>query len=132
MELCLTPEHERKTALRPEFLILFGRIRDRIATLEPYLWRVRTRYDYRGTGARAAAVAMTSCRVRHGDAERSSSRTGQSHSMGGFVGTAGIRRESGRVSALAHRGAMGWAWAGSPSGARANAESWRDDCHIAR
>jgi CRISPR/Cas system endoribonuclease Cas6 (RAMP superfamily) len=44
--------------------------------------------DYHGTGARAAGVAMTSCQTHREDAGRRSSRTGQAHSIGGFVGTA--------------------------------------------
>lgn len=87
----LTPtelKHEHRIALRPEFGILFGRIRDRIATLSRLYGNGVLAIDYRGTRERAATVSMTSCQVRHQDAERHSSRTGQSHSIGGFVGAA--------------------------------------------
>jgi len=87
----LTPtelKHEHKIAPRPEFPILFGRIRDRISTLSRLYGGGVMEIDYHGTGARAVAVAMTSCQTHHEDAGRRSSRTGQAHSIGGFVGTA--------------------------------------------
>ena len=44
--------------------------------------------DFQETGLRAAAVQMTRCEARRVEAQRRSSRTGQSHSIGGFVGIA--------------------------------------------
>jgi len=87
----LTPtelKHEHKIAYRPEFPILFGRIRDRIATLSRLYADTELDVDYRGTNERAGKIAMTNCRLRHEESERRSTRTGQSHSIGGFVGTA--------------------------------------------
>jgi len=73
---------------RPEFGILAVRVRDRISALrERYgpgpLW-----IDFRGFGERASRVEMTRCAVEWREVERRSSRTGQRHSIGGFVGEA--------------------------------------------
>ncbi len=87
----LTPtelKHEHKIASRPEFPILFGRIRDRVATLSRLYADTELDIDYLGTNERAGKVAMTNCRVRREETERRSTKTGQSHSIGGFVGTA--------------------------------------------
>jgi hypothetical protein len=87
----LTPtelKHEHKIARRPEFPILFSRIRDRVATLSRLYAGVTLDIDYLGTNARAAEVKMTACRGRHSETERRSTKTGQSHSLGGFTGEA--------------------------------------------
>jgi len=81
-------KHEHKIADRPEFPILFGRIRDRISTLKRLYGAGPLDIDYQGSSARAAVVNMTSCQIHHRESERRSSRTGQFHSIGGFVGTA--------------------------------------------
>jgi hypothetical protein len=87
----LTPtelKHEDKVAQRPEFPILFARIRDRIATLSRLYGGVTLDIDYAGTTRRAAAIKMTACHLRREETERRSSKTGQTHSIGGFVGAA--------------------------------------------
>lgn len=87
----LTPtelKHEHKIAGRPEFPILFGRIRDRISTLSRLYGAGVLDIDYQGTNQRAAAVKMTACHVRRQETARRSSKTGQAHSIGGFVGMA--------------------------------------------
>jgi hypothetical protein len=81
-------KHEHRIANRPEFPILFGRIRDRISTLSRLYGPGPLNIDYQGTNARAASVRMTSCQLRRQETERRSTRTGQSHSIGGFIGTA--------------------------------------------
>lgn len=81
-------KHEHRIASRPEFPILFSRIRDRISTLRNLYGAGPLEIDFQGSGARAAAVRMTACEGRRVEAERRSSRTGQSHSIGGFVGVA--------------------------------------------
>lgn len=75
-------------AARPEFPILFARIRDRVSTLRALYGDGPLEIDFKGMGERAAAIAMTRCEVRQVEAERRSSRTGQVHSIGGFVGEA--------------------------------------------
>jgi hypothetical protein len=87
----LTPtelKHEHKIASRPEFPILFGRIRDRVATLSRLYGAVALDIDFQGSNERAAAVKMTACHVGRQETQRRSTRTGQAHSIGGFVGVA--------------------------------------------
>jgi hypothetical protein len=81
-------KHEHRVANRPEFPILFGRIRDRVATLRRLYGEGPLDIDFQGMGSRAAAVRMTRCEGRRVEVERRSSRTGQRHSIGGFVGFA--------------------------------------------
>jgi hypothetical protein len=81
-------KHENKMVMRPEFPILFGRIRDRISTLRRLYGPGPLDIDYAGTNARAASIRMTRCQMRRQETERRSSRTGQAHSIGGFTGTA--------------------------------------------
>jgi len=78
----------RQVAERPEFGILFGRLRDRISTLRALYGAGPLEIDFRGMGERAAAVRMTRCDLQRMDVDRLSSRTGQRHSIGGFVGEA--------------------------------------------
>src|SRR5260370_40653667 len=82
-----TPK-ELKGGDRPEFGVLFARCRDRISTLRALYGSGPLEIDFRGMGERANAVRMTRCELRHVDAERRSSRTGQVHGIGGFVGVA--------------------------------------------
>jgi hypothetical protein len=87
----LTPtelKHEHGVASRPEFPIFFARVRDRIAVLSRLYGGELLDIDYSDTNQRAAAIKMTSCYLRWQETVRRSSRTGQSHSIGGFVGTA--------------------------------------------
>jgi hypothetical protein len=87
----LTPtelKHEHRVTNRPEFPILFGRIRDRISTLRRLYGGGPLDIDFQGSGVRASTVRMTRCEGRRVEADRRSSRTGQSHSIGGFVGIA--------------------------------------------
>ncbi|HWF11954.1 MAG TPA: CRISPR system precrRNA processing endoribonuclease RAMP protein Cas6 [Bryobacteraceae bacterium] len=87
----LTPtelKYEDRIAPRPEFPILFGRIRDRVATLSRLYGAGPLDIDYRGTNSRAARITMTSCRLKRQEIERRSGRTGQTHSIGGFTGSA--------------------------------------------
>ena len=75
-----------KLVERPEFGVLFARIRDRVSMLRSAYGAGPLDIDYRAMGERAARVRMTRCELRRVDAERRSSRTGQTHSLGGFVG----------------------------------------------
>jgi hypothetical protein len=65
-------------AERPEFPVLFGRLRDRISTLR----------DFRAMGERAAGVRLQRADLKWERVERKSGRTGQVHSLGGFTGEA--------------------------------------------
>src|SRR5690348_3417857 len=78
----------QQLAARPEFGILAARIRDRISTLRELYGDGPLDIDFRAFGERAAQVRMTRCDVRQVDVVRRSSRTGQVHPIGGFVGEA--------------------------------------------
>ncbi len=87
----LTPtelKHEHKTTNWPEFAILFCRTRDRISTLRTLYDIGPLDIDFRASNARAQAVRMTRCDVQKREVTRYSTRTGQNHPIGGFVGAA--------------------------------------------
>ena len=73
---------------QPEFGVLLQRARDRIATLRSLYGAGPIAIDFRGMGKKAAGVRMLRCDVQHVVRERLSSRTGQRHPLGGFVGRA--------------------------------------------
>lgn len=87
----LTPT-ELKTrgglADHPDFGILAARARDRIANLCQLYGESPLRIDFTAFGERAAAVRMTRCELQHVESQRRSGSTGQTHSLGGFVGEA--------------------------------------------
>jgi hypothetical protein len=78
--------HELVT--RPEFAILFARLRDRISTLRALCGPGPLDIDFRGMGERAALVRLSRCELHWVETERHSSRTGQTHPLGGFTGEA--------------------------------------------
>ena len=86
---------ERQVVERPEFGILFGRLRDRIGTLRALYGAGQIEIDFRAMGERAAQVRMTRCDLQRTSADRLSSRTGQRHPLGGFVGEAEYEGELG-------------------------------------
>ena len=73
---------------RPEFAALFGRLRDRLGTLRALYGRGPLEVDFPGLGARAAQITLGRCDLRWKSAARTSSRTGQTHPLGGFTGEA--------------------------------------------
>jgi hypothetical protein len=81
-------KHEGEILARPPFDVLFARIRDRVSTLRELYGPGPLEIDFAAMGARAAAVRMTACGLRHVEVERHSSRTGQTHPIGGFTGWA--------------------------------------------
>jgi hypothetical protein len=86
---------ELKGAERPEFGVLFARLRDRISTLRALYQEGPLSIDFKGMAERAARVKMTRCEITHVDAERVSRNTLQRHSLGGFVGFAEYEGELG-------------------------------------
>jgi hypothetical protein len=88
-------KHGDRIAARPEFPILFARIRDRISTLRQLYGPGPLEIDFRVLGTRAEGVRMTNCDLRKLSVERRSTRTGQTHSIGGFVGFAEYQGELG-------------------------------------
>jgi hypothetical protein len=73
---------------RPDFGVLAARVRDRISTLRALYDDGPLTLDFREFGERAERIRMTRCNVRDVETSRRSSRTGQIHSLGGFVGEA--------------------------------------------
>jgi hypothetical protein len=71
-----------------EFSVLLARARDRVSTLRSLYGRGPLEIDFRGMAERARAVRMVCCHLRRVAVERRSSRTGQRHGIGGFVGYA--------------------------------------------
>jgi len=77
-----------RMAERPDFPILFGRLRDRISTLRALYGAGPLDIDFRAMGERAAGVRLQRADLKWERAERKSGRTGQVHSLGGFTGEA--------------------------------------------
>ena len=75
-------------AERPEFGVLFRRLRDRISTLRSLYGKGPLELDFRAMGERAAHVKMRRCELTWEQVSRRSGRTGQVHSIGGFTGEA--------------------------------------------
>jgi hypothetical protein len=73
---------------RPEFPILFARVRDRLSTVRALYGNGPLDIDFKAMGERATAIRMTRCELHQVDVERRSSRTGQVHPVGGFIGDA--------------------------------------------
>ncbi len=73
---------------RPEFGVLMNRIRDRLSTLSALYGKGPLPLDYAEFGERASQVEMTSCKLADVHVMRLSTRTGQTHPLDGFVGTA--------------------------------------------
>ena len=73
---------------RPEFGVLFARLRNRVSTLRGLYGGGPLDIDFQGTGDRAAAVRLRHCELRWERVERKSGRTGQVHPIGGFTGMA--------------------------------------------
>jgi len=87
----LTPtELKSRAAIAPEplFPVLFARMRDRITTLSALYGDGPIEIDFRAMGERAQAVRMTASDIRYMEVTRRSTRTGQRHPIGGFLGTA--------------------------------------------
>jgi hypothetical protein len=87
----LTPTEikaEGRVLREPLFEPLFARARDRVGALCALYQQALPDIDYAALGERAKSVVMTRCDIRRVDLWRQSRRTGQTHSLGGFIGTA--------------------------------------------
>lgn len=73
---------------KPAFTVLFARSQDRVSTLRQMYGPGPITVDFCAMRGRAAEIRMTRCELRHVVARRRSSRTGQVHGIGGFVGVA--------------------------------------------
>jgi hypothetical protein len=70
----------------PPFDLLAMRVRDRLSTLRALYGEGPLAIDFRGFAERASRVRTIRGAVREVAAQRRSRRTGQTHSLGGFVG----------------------------------------------
>jgi len=77
---------EGKLIEKPEFSVLAARIRDRVSTLMQMYADGPLAIDFAAFGERASRVRMSRCEIEHVSAFRKSGRTGQTHSLGGFIG----------------------------------------------
>ncbi|MBL8214040.1 MAG: CRISPR system precrRNA processing endoribonuclease RAMP protein Cas6 [Bryobacterales bacterium] len=68
------------------FGVLVARLRDRISTLRALYDEGPLDVDFRELSEKAHAISMIRSNLRSQDVIRRSSRTGQTHSVGGFVG----------------------------------------------
>lgn len=82
-----------KTRARPDFGVLFARARDRVSTLRSLYGSGPLAIDFHSLGEQATAVRMTACRLEHVPGQRRSSRTGLTHGLGGFIGSADYEGE---------------------------------------
>ncbi len=86
----LTPTELKPAPLpgeSPEFATLISRIRDRIAALRLFYGPGPLDADFRGMAERAASVRTAGARIEHVTSSRTSRRSGQSHPLGGFIGS---------------------------------------------
>lgn len=72
----------------PWFGVLFARVRDRIHTLRQLYGEGPLPLDFGGMGERARLIRLISHKVQWESRERRSGKSGQKHSLGGFVGEA--------------------------------------------
>jgi hypothetical protein len=72
----------------PDFHTVFARARDRVAALMAMYGTGAPEADYRALGDAARSVVLVASDLRKIQAERRSTRTGQTHSIGGLVGRA--------------------------------------------
>jgi len=84
----VTPTELKGADSPAAFATLFSRIRDRISTLRALYGPGPLEIEFHDMSERAACVEMPRCELQWERVERRSSRTGQSHSLGGFVGEA--------------------------------------------
>ncbi len=88
--LFLTPTeikaHNGQLTTKPGFDVLLARVRDRISTLRALYGDGPLDIDFRAFAERAAEIQMTSSRLQHNRVDRTSTRTGQRHPLGGFTG----------------------------------------------
>ncbi|MCU1327311.1 MAG: hypothetical protein JWN34_2681 [Bryobacterales bacterium] len=85
-----------RLAATPKFAALFGRIRDRVSVLRALYGGGPLAVDFRAIGERAESIRMKSWMLEQQHTlTRYSTRTGQTHPLGGFTGTAVYEGELG-------------------------------------
>ncbi len=71
-----------------DFSVLLARARDRVSTLRSLYGAGPVEIDFRGMSERARSVTMVRRELTRVAIQRHSSRTGQRHGIGGFIGVA--------------------------------------------
>ena len=87
----LTPtelKHQGLVVAQPDFPVLIRRIRDRVSTLMSLYGPGELPIDFRLFGQAAEQIQMVRSDMDLRDVARTSSRTGESHTIGGLVGEA--------------------------------------------
>ena len=87
----LTPtelKHQGRVVTQPDFPILIRRVRDRVATLMSLYGPGEPKLDFQSFGQAADEVRTVRADINVQDVARTSSRTGQTHTIGGMVGDA--------------------------------------------
>jgi hypothetical protein len=79
-------KHDGQIVTQPEFSVFLARLRDRIATLDHLYGKGTISFDWQALGRAAADIRISGEQLRWEYAERRSSRTGQTHPLGGFLG----------------------------------------------
>lgn len=77
-----------KNVETPDFSVLLARARDRVSTLRGLYGPGPLDIDFRGLAERARSIKMVRSGLKRVAIRRHSSRTGQHHGIGGFVGFA--------------------------------------------
>lgn len=77
------------------FSSLFARLRDRISTLRMLYGAGPLNMDFQAAGRRAEAIELVRSDFRRASVQRRSSRSGQRHPIGGFIGEAEYQGELG-------------------------------------
>lgn len=95
---------ESSVAREPHFPVLFGRLRDRISTLRALYQDGPLDLDFRAQLDRTATVRLTGHQLHWETTERRSSRTGQTHPLGGFTGWADYEGELAEFVPYVHVG----------------------------
>ena len=85
-----TPTELKAATAAPDadFCALLSRARDRLSTLRALYGTGPLEIDFRGLAERTRSVKTVRCVLHHVPVERRSSRTGQRHGIGGFIGIA--------------------------------------------
>lgn len=83
------------TAAQIPFGVLFGRIRDRVSTLATLYGAGAPEVDFKALGERAQLIGPGRADLHYEEVMRISSRTGQTHDIGGFTGTVEYEGEMG-------------------------------------
>ncbi|HUS05725.1 MAG TPA: CRISPR system precrRNA processing endoribonuclease RAMP protein Cas6 [Bryobacteraceae bacterium] len=82
----LTPTELKPSEVPPPFHVLFTRIRDRVSALHTLYANEQLDVDFRQLGLLSRAIQTADFSIEHCRRARTSSLTGQTHPIGGFIG----------------------------------------------